>query len=183
MKLIKTDFEGLFIIELKAFPDERGYFMESYNESLYKALGIKDDFVQDNISVSKSGVIRGLHFQNSPHAQGKLVSVLRGKVFDVAVDLRKDSLTFGKYFSCELSEENKKQIFIPAGFAHGFMALTDNTIFSYKCTDLWKKESEGGLLWNDEEIAILWPEGEKIVSEKDKAQDSFKVFKNKIGII
>ena len=183
MEAIKTDFEGLFIFELKAFFDERGYFMESYNENLYKTLGITDNFVQDNISVSKSGVIRGLHFQNSPHAQGKLVSVLRGKVYDVAVDIRKDSPTFGKYFFCELSEENKKQIFIPAGFAHGFMALADDTIFSYKCTDLWNKESEGGLLWNDEEISIAWPDGEKIVSEKDKIQDSFKVLKSKMGII
>lgn len=183
MEVIKTDFEGLFIVELKAFFDERGYFMESYNENLYKTLGITDNFLQDNISVSKTGVVRGLHFQNSPHDQGKLVSVLRGKVFDVAVDIRKDSPTFGKYFSCELSEENKKQIFIPAGFAHGFMALADNAIFSYKCTDLWNKESEGGLLWNDEEIAIAWPDGGKIVSEKDKTQDSFQVLKSKMGII
>ncbi|HCC06240.1 TPA: dTDP-4-dehydrorhamnose 3,5-epimerase [Candidatus Nomurabacteria bacterium] len=183
MEVIKTDFEGLFIVELKAFFDERGYFMESYNENFYKTLGISDNFVQDNISVSKKGVVRGLHFQSTPHAQGKLVSVLRGKVFDVAVDIRKDSPTFGKYFSCELSEENKKQVFIPAGFAHGFMSLVDNTIFSYKCTEVWNKESEGGLLWNDEEISITWPDGEKIISEKDKVQDSFKVLKSKIGII
>jgi len=183
MQVIKTDFEGLFIVELKAFFDERGYFTESYNENFYKTLGITDNFVQDNISVSKKGVVRGLHFQNVPHAQGKLVSVLRGKVFEVAVDIRKDSPTFGKYFSCELSEENKKQVFIPVGFAHGFMALVDDTIFSYKCTDVWNKESEGGLLWNDEEINIVWPDGEKVISEKDKTQDSFKVLKSKIGII
>jgi dTDP-4-dehydrorhamnose 3,5-epimerase len=183
MQITKTEIEGLVILEPKAFADDRGFFMESYNQEVYKGLGITDIFVQDNISVSKKGALRGLHFQMEPHAQGKLVSVLRGSVFDVAVDIRASSPTFGKYVAVELSAENKKQFFVPAGFAHGFMALTDDTMFSYKCTDVYHKESEGGLRFDDENLAILWPEGEKLVSDKDKVQPSFKEYKSKLGIL
>jgi dTDP-4-dehydrorhamnose 3,5-epimerase len=183
MQITKSEIEGLVILEPKAFADDRGFFMESYNQEVYKGLGITDIFVQDNISVSKKGALRGLHFQMEPHAQGKLVSVLRGSVFDVAVDIRASSPTFGKYVAVELSAENKKQFFVPAGFAHGFMALTDDTMFSYKCTDVYHKESEGGLRFDDENLAILWPEGEKLVSDKDKVQPSFKEYKSKLGIL
>lgn len=181
MQVEKTAIEGLLILEPKAFSDERGFFMEIYNEGVYKSLGIDERFVQDNMSVSRKGVVRGLHFQSEPHAQGKLVSVLQGSVFDVAIDIRPKSPTFGKYVSVELSAENKKQFFVPKGFAHGFMTLEDNTIFTYKCSNPWNKESEIGIIWDDEDLAINWPEGEKIISEKDKALGSFKEYKEKFG--
>ncbi len=161
--------EGLKIITPAVFGDERGYFCETYNYNDYKAAGIGAVFVQDNQSASRKGVLRGLHFQKK-FPQGKLVRVLRGEVYDVAVDIRKDSPTFGKWHGVLLSEENKKQFFIPVGFAHGFLVLSDYAEFSYKCTEFYHPEDEGGLAYNDPEIGVEWPvpEGvEVILSKKD----------------
>lgn len=170
MNIIKTDIEGVLIIEPRAFSDERGLFVETYNETRYAEAGIPDTFVQDNLSVSKKGVLRGLHYQAPPFAQGKLVQVLSGKVFDVAVDIREGSPTFGRYVSVELSSENRRQFFIPAGFAHGFLSLADDTIFQYKCTAPYSKEHDRGIRYDDPALAIAWPGGSFIVSEKDENQ-------------
>lgn len=170
--------EGLKVIEPTVFGDSRGYFFESYNYNDYKAAGIPEVFVQDNQSASKRGVLRGLHFQKE-FPQDKLVRVIRGEVFDVAVDLRKDSATFGKWYGVVLSEENKKQFFIPKGFAHGFLVLSDYAEFAYKCTDFYHPNDEGGLLWNDPEIGIEWPlqEGvELIMSDKDQKWPGIKEY-------
>lgn len=172
------DIEGLKVIEPKVFGDDRGYFFESYNYKDYAAAGITEEFVQDNQSASKRGVLRGLHFQKE-FPQDKLVRVIRGEVFDVAVDLRKDSKTYGKWFGVVLSEENKKQFFIPKNFAHGFLVLSDYAEFAYKCTDFYHPNDEGGLIWNDPDIGIEWPlqEGvELIMSEKDQAWPGIKEF-------
>lgn len=161
--------EGLKVITPTVFGDSRGYFMETYNYNDYKAAGISEVFVQDNQSASKKGVLRGLHFQKE-FPQDKLVRVVRGEVFDVAVDLREGSATFGQWFGVLLSEENKKQFFVPKGFAHGFLVLSDYAEFAYKCTDFYHPNDEGGLLYNDPEIGVEWPipEGmELIMSEKD----------------
>lgn len=166
----RCEIEGLCVIEPKVFYDDRGYFVETYNQNDFKEEGLDMVFVQDNQSMSVKGVLRGLHFQIS-HPQGKLVRVVRGKVFDVAVDLRRDSKTFGQWFGVELSAENKKQFYIPEGFAHGFLVLSDEAEFAYKCTDFYHPGDEGGILWNDPEIGIEWPveKGmELILSEKDK---------------
>jgi dTDP-4-dehydrorhamnose 3,5-epimerase len=165
----KTSIEGVYIIEPTVFGDDRGYFMETYQAKEFKEAGIDYNFVQDNQSKSKKGVLRGLHFQYTK-PQGKLVRVIKGEVFDVAVDLRKDSETYGKWEGIILSEENKKQFFIPEGFAHGFLVLSDEAEFTYKCTDFYDGDDEGGILWNDPEIGIDWPlEGLSILlSEKDK---------------
>lgn len=168
MDIIRTDIEGLLIIEPKAFSDERGFFIEAYNAKRYEEAGIPSAFVQDNLSVSKKGVLRGLHFQSPPYAQGKLVQVLRGRVFDVAVDLREGSPSFGKYVSVELSAENHRQFWIPAGFAHGFLALEDDTMFQYKCTNVYAPDHDGGVRYDDPAIGVAWPEGPYMVSEKDK---------------
>ncbi len=167
----KAPIEGLVIIEPRAFPDERGYFMESYKQSDFEKAGILGPFVQDNHSRSKRGVLRGLHFQRPPYAQAKLVRVSRGRAWDVAVDLRKGSPTFGKYFALELSESNRLMFWIPAGFAHGFLALEDDTELQYKCTAEYDAASDGGLRWNDPDIAIAWPDIgiPPIVSAKDAA--------------
>ena len=171
MEVIKTELEGLLIIKPKVFGDERGYFFESYNEDIYHKAGIDLLFVQDNISKSKKGTIRGLHYQVGDKAQGKLCKVIYGKVLDVAVDIRFGSPTFGKYFSSELSEENHTQLWIPPGFAHGFSVLSDEAIFSYKCTELYSKENERAILFNDPSLNINWKVETPIVSEKDlKAQ-------------
>lgn len=172
------DIEGLKVIEPKVFGDDRGYFFESYNYNDYAAAGITEQFVQDNQSASKKGVLRGLHFQKE-FPQDKLVRVIRGEVFDVAVDLRKDSKTYGKWFGVVLSEENKKQFFIPKNFAHGFLVLSDYAEFAYKCTDFYHPNDEGGLIWNDPDIGIEWPlqEGvELIMSEKDQKWPGIKEF-------
>lgn len=164
------EIEGLYVIEPTVFKDERGYFVETYNQNDMKEAGLDMVFVQDNQSMSVRGVLRGLHFQKQ-YPQGKLVRVVRGKVFDVAVDLRSDSKTYGKWFGVELSAENMKQFYIPEGFAHGFLVLSDVAEFCYKCTDFYHPGDEGGLLWNDEEIGVQWPleEGvDLIISEKDK---------------
>lgn len=168
MNVTKADIEGLLVVEPDIFRDDRGYFLESYNSDRYREAGIPDVFVQDNVSVSKKGVIRGLHYQTPPFAQGKLVSVLRGRVLDVVVDIRTGSSTFGRYVAVELSAENHRQFWIPAGFAHGFIALEDDTIFTYKVTNVYDKESDRGVRWNDPALGIAWPtEVPPIVSEKD----------------
>lgn len=176
MEVSKTMIEGVLIIEPKAFADDRGFFMETYNRDRYVQEGITDVFVQDNVSVSKKGTLRGLHYQAPPFAQGKLVQVLRGAVRDVAVDIRFGSPSFGKYVSVELSAENKKQFWIPAGFAHGFIALEDDTIFSYKCTNVYSPECDRGVLWSDSQIGIEWPfpMSELLISEKDMKQPLLK---------
>ena len=157
IKVTKTPFEGLFIIEPTVHGDRRGYFVETYNQRDMAEAGLDMTFVQDNQSLSTKGVLRGLHFQIN-HPQGKLVRVIKGRVFDVAVDLRKDSDTYGKWFGVELSEENKKQFYIVPGFAHGFLVLSDEAEFCYKCTDFYHPNDEGGLAWNDPSIGIEWPE-------------------------
>ena len=164
------EIEGLYVIEPTVFADERGYFMETYHQKDMEEAGLNLKFVQDNQSMSTKGVLRGLHFQKQ-YPQGKLVRVVRGAVYDVAVDLRKDSKTFGKWFGVELSAENKKQFYIPEGFAHGFLVLTDEAEFCYKCTDFYHPNDEGGIAWNDEELGIQWPikEGDCLtISEKDQ---------------
>ena len=181
MNVIKTKIEDVLIIEPKVFGDERGFFVETFNLERYKEAGIDWEFVQDNLSSSMKGVLRGLHFQKDPFAQGKLVQVIKGKVLDVAVDIRKNSPTFGQYISVELSGENKKQLWIAPGMAHGFLALEDDTIFSYKCTNLYNPTAEGGLLWNDKDLNIDWKLEENgikdpIVSEKDAKNVSWQEF-------
>ncbi|MBZ4687978.1 MAG: dTDP-4-dehydrorhamnose 3,5-epimerase [Clostridiales bacterium] len=175
-KLIETDIEDLYIIEPTVFGDNRGYFMETYNARDFKEIGLDLKFVQDNESCSKKGVLRGLHFQYK-YPQGKLVRVIKGEVFDVAVDLRKNSKTYGKWYGVILSEENKRQFYVPEGFAHGFLVLSDMAVFTYKCTDFYHPEDEGGILWNDPDININWPldkVNEVILSEKDKKWKTLK---------
>ncbi len=177
-KIIKKEIEGVFTVEPTVFDDERGYFMETYNENDFKKEGIDLTFVQDNQSKSSKGVLRGLHFQYT-QPQGKLVRVIKGEVFDVGVDLRKNSPTYGKWVGEILSEKNKKQLFIPKGFAHGFLVLSDEAEFVYKCTDFYNPNDEGGIQWNDPEIAIEWPFGDLteediILSDKDKLWKSMK---------
>jgi dTDP-4-dehydrorhamnose 3,5-epimerase len=172
--------EGLKVIETKRFDDNRGYFYESYNLKKYQEIiGESFEFVQDNVSQSSKNVLRGLHFQNPPYAQGKLVSVLKGSVLDVAVDIRKDSKTYGKYQAIVLSAENGLQFWIPPGFAHGFLALEDDTIFSYKCTNYYHPESEESLLWNDPNLGIDWKIKTPIISTKDELSGFFNTFVSK----
>jgi len=175
-KFVKTSIEGVFVIEPTVFGDERGYFMETYHQKEFKEAGLDVTFVQDNHSKSRKGVLRGLHFQII-NPQGKLVRVINGEVFDVAVDLRKGSPTYGKWEGVKLSEENKKQFYVPEGFAHGFLVLSDEAEFIYKCTNFYDAEDEGGILWNDPKIGIEWPLeniNEIILSEKDKELKKFK---------
>ena len=180
IKVTTCDIEGLYVIEPTVFKDERGYFMETYNQNDFKEAGLNMTFVQDNQSMSVKGVLRGLHFQKQ-YPQGKLVRAVRGTVFDVAVDLRSDSKTYGKWFGVTLSAENKKQFYIPEGFAHGFLVLSDEAEFAYTCTDFYHPGDEGGLLWRDPEIGVDWPIEpgmELIISDKDKKwsglKDTFK---------
>nr|WP_264173072.1 dTDP-4-dehydrorhamnose 3,5-epimerase [Clostridium estertheticum] len=173
---METKIDGVYIIEPKVFGDNRGYFMETYNKNDFFEAGLKMEFVQDNESKSKKGVLRGLHFQTK-HTQGKLVRVTKGQVFDVAVDLRKGSSTFGKWEGVILTEENKKQFYVPEGFAHGFLVLSDEAVFNYKCTDYYAPKYDSGVLWNDEDIAIEWPLDsidEILLSDKDKIQKGLK---------
>jgi dTDP-4-dehydrorhamnose 3,5-epimerase len=176
MEIIETGFDGLKLINPKIFKDQRGYFFESYNQQKFVEAGIKDVFIQDNQSFSSKNIVRGLHFQNPPHAQAKLVRVISGSVLDVVVDIRKNSKTYGKHYSVELSSENFLMLYIPIGFAHGFKTLEDNTLFSYKCSDVYHPETEGGLLWNDREFNINWNIDEPILSEKDKFYEPFSKF-------
>ena len=180
IKVTTCDIEGLYVIEPTVFKDERGYFMETYNQNDFKEAGLNMTFVQDNQSMSVKGVLRGLHFQKQ-YPQGKLVRAVRGTVFYVAVELRSDSKTYGKWFGVTLSAENKKQFYIPEGFAHGFLVLSDEAEFAYKCTDFYHPGDEGGLLWSDPEIGVDWPIEpgmELIISDKDKKwsglKDTFK---------
>ena len=176
MNFIKTDIDSVVIVEPKVFEDERGYFFESYNEAEFAANGITNKFVQDNQSKSSYGVIRGLHCQLGKHAQAKLVRVLSGRVLDVAVDVRKDSPTFGKHVAVELSAENKRQLFIPRGFLHGFSVLSETAVFAYKCDNLYCKAAEFGIRYDDEEIGIDWqiPADKIITSEKDRQANKLK---------
>jgi dTDP-4-dehydrorhamnose 3,5-epimerase len=176
MEFITNEIEGLVVIKPTVFEDERGHFFEYYQKELFAQNGIKDDFVQDNQSLSQKGVLRGLHFQAPPYAQAKLIRVIKGAVLDVAVDIRKNSPTYGKHFSIELNERNKKQLYIPVGFAHGFFTLEDNTIFSYKCSNYYHKTSEGALLWNDKDLSINWNVAQPVLSEKDKEATPFQQF-------
>lgn len=176
MEIIKTSIEGLLIIKPDVFKDERGYFFESYNKEHFLKHGLDMTFVQDNESKSGKGVLRGLHFQKPPYAQGKLVRVVKGSVLDVAVDIREGSPTYGKWEATVLSEENKEMFWIPEGFAHGFVTLEENTVFTYKCTNVYNKESEGSLRWNDPDINIDWNIDNPILSEKDKISPLFKEF-------
>ncbi|MBN1060022.1 dTDP-4-dehydrorhamnose 3,5-epimerase [Clostridium botulinum] len=172
----KTSIDGVYIIEPKVFGDNRGYFMETYNREQFLEAGLDMTFVQDNESRSTKGVLRGLHFQKK-HSQGKLVRATKGEVFDVAVDLRHGSPTYGKYEAVILTEENKKQFYIPEGFAHGFLVLSDEAVFNYKCTDLYAAEYDGGVMWNDNDINIKWPLDkieDIVLSEKDKVHPNLK---------
>lgn len=178
MKVTQTPIEGLLIIQPNVFEDERGHFFESYNKNAFLNSGINTDFVQDNQSLSQAGVLRGLHFQNPPFAQGKLVRVIKGSVLDIAVDIRKNSKTYGEHFAITLSEQNKTQFWIPEGFAHGFLTLENNTIFTYKCTNYYNKASEGCILWNDTDLKINWNIRNPILSDKDKSGEAFKEFKS-----
>ena len=174
MEFLKTNIDGVYIIEPKVFGDNRGYFMETYNEKEFQKAGLYYNFVQDNQSKSKAGVLRGLHFQKT-YPQAKLVRVLEGEVFDVAVDLRKGSKTYGKWVGVILSEENKKQFMILRGFAHGFVVLSETATFAYKCDEFYHPEDEGGIMWNDIDVGIEWPyQGDPILSEKDKHHPSLR---------
>ncbi|WP_048190917.1 dTDP-4-dehydrorhamnose 3,5-epimerase [Methanobacterium sp. SMA-27] len=175
-KFLKTFIEGVYVIEPTVFGDERGYFMETYHAKEFEDAGIAATFVQDNQSKSQKGVLRGLHFQYT-HPQGKLVRVIKGEVFDVAVDLRKNSSTYGKWTGIILSDKNKKQFYIPEGFAHGFVVLSDEAEFTYKCTNFYDADDEGGILWNDPDIDIEWPVediNEIMLSDKDKQLKTLK---------
>lgn len=172
----QCDIEGLYIVEPKVFGDARGYFMETYHYEAFKEAGLTMNFVQDNQSASRKGVLRGLHFQKT-HPQGKLVRVISGTVYDVAVDLRRDSKTYGRYYGVILSAENKKMFYVPEGFAHGFLVLSETAEFTYKCTDFYHPEDEGGILWDDPDIGIEWPidsEMEIVLSEKDSKSPTLK---------
>ncbi len=177
-----TPIEGLYIVDTKVFGDERGYFMETYRYEDFKEAGLDMVFVQDNQSKSKRGVLRGLHFQTR-NPQGKLVRVVKGEVYDVAVDLRKGSATFGSWFGVLLSEENKRQFYVPEGFAHGFLVISETAEFVYKCTNYYDPQSEAGIMWNDPDLSIDWPIADDMVislSEKDKKQQSFKEYSAKL---
>ncbi len=170
----ETELEGLLVITPRVFEDERGYFMETYKESDFQKAGIRERFVQDNHSRSSRGTLRGLHFQRAPHAQAKLVRVTRGSLWDVAVDLRPVSKTYGRWVGTEISETNRKMIFIPVGFAHGFVALEDGTELQYKCSAEYNAQADGGVRWDDPELAIEWPLRDVLVSVKDAALPPLK---------
>ena len=182
MQVEKTFIDGLLIIKPDVFEDSRGYFFETFSKYKYKKTGIDADFVQDNVSKSIRGTIRGLHYQVGEFAQAKICSVFKGSVIDIAVDIRFGSPTFGKYFSIELSDENKNQLWIPAGFAHGFIVKTDDTIFTYKCTAPYHKESERTIIYNDNDLNINWQVDDPIVSDKDLEGISFKNIRKDFSI-
>lgn len=177
MEIEKTSLEGAYLITLKVFDDERGFFAETYSQKKFKEMGIDADFVQDNHSMSVTkGVLRGLHYQNPPNAQAKLVRVTKGAVYDVIVDLRKESPTFGKWEGFELTDNNHRMLFVPRGFAHGFCTLEDYTEFQYKCDNYYAPESEGSIIWNDEDLKIFWPIVDPILSAKDANAQKFSDF-------
>jgi dTDP-4-dehydrorhamnose 3,5-epimerase len=168
MKIIETPLPGVIILEPKVFGDQRGFFMETWSQERYCAAGIKEEFVQDNMSSSSRGTLRGLHFQH-PQGQGKLVQALSGAIFDAVVDIRVNSPSFGQWFGTELNAEKRRQMYIPPGFAHGFCVLSDIALFSYKCTDYYNPQAEGGILWNDPDIGIDWPfEDQPVLSDRDQ---------------
>jgi dTDP-4-dehydrorhamnose 3,5-epimerase len=175
MKIIDTKLPGVLIIEPDIFGDSRGFFMETYHKERYGAAGMDAEFVQDNTSFSTKGTLRGLHFQY-PHSQAKLVQVFMGEVFDVAVDIRRDSPTFGQWFGTTLSSDNKQQLFIPEGFAHGFCVLSETALFTYKCTEFYSPADERGVLWSDPDIGIEWPVNKPLLSDKDEKYPCFKDF-------
>ena len=177
MKITKTKIDGLLILQPTVYQDSRGYFRESVRKDLFDAEGVPE-FVQDNQSLSSKGTLRGLHFQAPPFAQGKLVRVIAGSVLDVAVDIRKSSATYGQYFCIELSASNFTQFYIPPGFAHGFETLEDNTVFSYKCTNYYNKESEGGVLWDSKSLQLPWRLTEHILSDKDTLYSDLPEFES-----
>lgn len=173
MNIIETKLPGLLIIEPKVFGDKRGYFFESYNKEAFNLAGLEEEFVQDNESFSGKGVLRGLHFQNPPFEQGKLVRVASGAVIDVSVDIRKNSPAYGKWEAIEISAENKRMLWIPPGFAHGFVSLSENNLFLYKCTNVYNKESENSIIWNDPDLNIDWGVENPLISDKDKEAPGF----------
>ena len=168
MKAEKTAFQTAWIIEPDAFHDQRGYFMETYHKEKYEQLGLKTHFVQDNLSYSVRGTLRGLHYQH-PHGQAKLVQVIKGEIFDVILDIRRGSPTFGQWMGASLSDENKRQFYVPEGFAHGFCVLSETALVYYKCSDFYAPESEGGILWRDPGMGIEWPIPDPLLSEKDRS--------------
>lgn len=176
MKLIETGIPGLVIIEPDVYRDERGYFFESFQKKKFKESGIDAEFVQDNESCSSAGVLRGLHLQVQPHAQGKLVRVVKGAVLDVAVDVRRNSPTYGKWEKMRIDEENKRMVWVPAGFAHGFLVLENDTVFQYKCTGYYNKAAERSIRWDDPDLGIDWGTGNPILSEKDRYAPFFRDF-------
>lgn len=176
MEVIKTALPDVYIIQPKVFEDARGYFFESYNKKIFNSIGIDIEFVQDNQSLSQKNVLRGLHFQHPPFAQGKLVRVIKGAVLDVVVDIRKSQPTYGKHTTVELTEKNKTMLWVPPGFAHGFLTLENDTIFSYKCTNYYNKESEDCILWNDSDLNINWNASNPQLSEKDLVGKKMKDF-------
>jgi len=178
MEIIKTPIEGLLVIKPKIYGDDRGHFFESWSKESFAENGLDLDFVQDNQSLSSKGVLRGLHFQNPPFEQGKLVRVIKGSVLDVVLDVRKESSTYGQHFSIELNEENKTIFWIPPGFAHGFITLENDTIFTYKCTGVYNSASEEALLWSDKDLNIDWGVTNPLVSDKDLVAGSFMNFKS-----
>jgi dTDP-4-dehydrorhamnose 3,5-epimerase len=167
MEITATELPGLMLIQPKVHGDARGFFVETWNRERYAQLGLSDEFVQDNLSFSRRGTLRGLHFQN-PQPQGKLIYVLQGEVYDVAVDIRRDSPTFGRWVGVTLSAENKRQVYVPPGFAHGFCVISETALFAYKCTAAYRREADWGIAWNDPELAIGWPIREPLLSEKDR---------------
>lgn len=177
-KKIATEIEDLWVIEPDVFGDARGFFMEAYNREAFQAIGMETGFMQDNLSFSRKGILRGLHFQAPPFAQGKLVSVVLGEVLDVAVDIRKGSATYGKHVAVHLSGENHRMLYVPPGFAHGFLVLSEECYFSYKCTQVYNKEAEGGLMWNDPSLGIDWEVDQPLISEKDSYYRPFTEFES-----
>jgi dTDP-4-dehydrorhamnose 3,5-epimerase len=167
MKLAQTELEGVIVVEPRVFEDPRGFFMETFHRDRYEELGIRDDFCQDNLSFSGRNTLRGLHYQ-FPHAQAKLVQVLQGEIFDVAVDIRRGSPTFGRAVGVTLSERNRRQLFIPKGFAHGFCVLSETALFAYKCSDFYAPDCDRGVLWSDPAIGIQWPASNPLLSAKDQ---------------
>jgi len=173
----KTKLDDVYLIQPKVFNDKRGHFFESFNQQKFQeTIGEKVNFVQDNQSCSNKGVLRGMHFQKPPYAQGKLVRVIKGSVIDVAIDIRKNSPTYGKYIMEELNEKNHSMLFLPEGIAHGFITLEDHTIFTYKCTNYYNKDAEGSIIWNDANLNIQWPNINPVISEKDQIAKKFSSF-------
>ena len=179
MEIVPVEIEGLLLVKSQTYFDDRGYFIETYNQALYNERGLSVDFKQDNLSMSNKYVLRGMHLQNPPFEQGKLVRVLKGGVLDVVVDIRSKSPTYGKHYKVELNDKNNWALWIPPGFAHGFLSLADGTLFSYKCTNVYNKPSEDAILWDDPDLGIDWDVKNPIVSEKDRQAKLFKDFVSK----